>query len=194
MASAAIPALFPPVWLEDPEQSQGYYIDGGVRLNAPFDAALAMGIDRVVVISGHSVGTAPIPPQPQRLGPPDLAGTAAVALRAVLADGLTDDLQSLRRKNQRVPQGKAGLSPHRLVPQLVVAPQDGELAELAAAAFRPGPTDPYWSIGRTLDALGSGSGRDELLSLIFFNRTYAERQVALGRQNAKDTLATGWQI
>ncbi|NMH97999.1 hypothetical protein [Pseudonocardia acidicola] len=77
---------------------------------------------------------------------------------------------------------------------LLVAPKDGQLAKLAARTFRPcGPTDPYWAIGRTLDALGSGIGRDELLSLIYFNRTYAEQQVGLGREDAKAALAAGWQ-
>jgi NTE family protein len=194
LASAAIPAVFPPEYIDDPRPSSGYYIDGGVRLNAPFDAALAMGVDRLVVISGHSVNASPVPPLLKPGAPPDLAATVAIALRAILADALSDDLQSLRRKNQRVQQGAAGRLPYELVRYLLVAPKDGELAKLAARTFRPsGPTDPYWAIGRTLDALGSGIGRDELLSLIYFNRKYAEQQVDLGRQDAKAALAAGWQ-
>ncbi|NMI00158.1 patatin-like phospholipase family protein [Pseudonocardia acidicola] len=90
LASAAIPAVFPPEYIDDPPASSGYYIDGGVRLNAPFDAALAMGIDRLVVISGHSVNPSPAPPLPGPGTPPDLAATAAIALRAVLADALSE--------------------------------------------------------------------------------------------------------
>ncbi len=80
------------------------------------------------------------------------------------------------------------------MPHLVVAPRDGELAALAAA-FRPsGPFDPYWAIGRMLDALGTGSGRDELLSLVLFGPAYAAVLAERGRHDAGVALATGWQI
>ena len=194
LASAAIPVLFPPVYLKDPPAGRGYHIDGGVRLNAPFDAALALGVDRLVVVSGHSVD-----PSPQHAleipgDPPDLAATTAMTLRAVLADALSDDLQALRRKNHKASAPADYPSPYQVVPYLLVAPGDGEIAKLAAGAFRPaGPTDPYWAIGRLLDSLGGGSGRDELLSLILFNRQYARQQVDLGREHAKAALAAGWR-
>jgi NTE family protein len=192
LASAAIPVLFPPVCLDAPPGAAGYYVDGGVRLNAPFDAALAFGVDRVVVISGHSVAVPPVPPLLKSAAPPDLAAATALSMRAVLVDALGDDLQSLRRKNQRVQQGNP--TPYGVVPYLLVEPPDGALAAMAAKTFHPsGLTDPYYAIGRALDAIGDGSGRDELLSLIYFNRDYAEQQVALGRQRAKDALAVGWQ-
>jgi hypothetical protein len=159
-----------------------------VRLNAPLDAALAMGVERLVVISGHSVEPPPVPPMPAGR-PPDLAESAAIAVRAVLADALGDDLQSLRRKNAR-----ADRSGYQVVPHLVVAPADGELARLAADTFDPaGPADPYWTIGRLLDSLGSESGRDELLSLILFQRDYARRQVECGRRDARAALDGGWR-
>src|SRR5882757_5130583 len=82
LASAAIPALFPPVYLDNPPGAAGYYVDGGVRLNAPFDAALALGVNRVVVISGHSVAVPPVPLLPQPAAPPDLAAATALSMRA----------------------------------------------------------------------------------------------------------------
>ncbi|HXV92768.1 MAG TPA: patatin-like phospholipase family protein [Pseudonocardia sp.] len=186
LASAAIPILFPPVRIPG---RPGWFIDGGVRLNTPFDAALAMGVDRIVVISGHSV-VPPAAPPPQADTPPDLAAAAAISLRAVLTDALSDDLESLRRKNRRA----AGGAGYQQVRHLVVAPEDGELARLAAGTFGPcGPSDPYWAIGRLLDSLGSGTGRDELLSLIFFDPAYAQQQVDLGRRHARAALGAGWQ-
>lgn len=184
LASAAIPAMFPPVHVAEPAAYAGYYEDGGVRLNAPLDATLAMGVDRLVVVSGHSLVPPPVPPVPVGR-PPDLAASAAMAVRAVLADALGDDLASLRRKNAR--------GGHRVVEHLLVAPRDGELAGLAADSFAPaGPADPYWTIGRLLDALGSDGGRDELLSLILFQREYAERLVECGRRDARAALDGGW--
>jgi len=177
LASAAIPMLFPPVHVADPPEAAGCYVDGGVRMNAPLGAALAMDVERLVVVSGHSVEPPPVPP-----GPPDIAAAAAVSVRAVLADALGDDLQSLHRKNIR--------GYHETVPYLLVAPRDGELAELAAESFRP--SGPYWTIGKLLDPLGSGAGRDELLSLILFQHEYARRQVECGRRDARTALAAGW--
>ncbi|WP_214369335.1 patatin-like phospholipase family protein [Pseudonocardia sp. H11422] len=197
LASAAIPVLFPPEYVADPPAQRGYYIDGGVRLNAPFDAALAMGVTRLVVISGHSVGPPPAPPPLDRGTPPDLAFTTAIALRAVLADSLSDDLQALGRHNEWVQRMQGVVPsdemPYRRVPYRLVAPDDGQLAQLAAGAFRPcGPGDPYWVIGRLLDAIGGGIGRDELLSLILFDPGYAEEQVELGRRHARIALAMPW--
>lgn len=165
LGSAAIPGMFPPVRVEGP--GAGFYVDGGVRLNAPFRAALDLGVDRLVVVSAHSVDAPPVDAQlvdaqrvdAQRVdaqlvdaqpdAPPDLAAVAALAVRAVLADALGDDLRALRRKNHR--DGK------KVVPHVVVAPPDGTLAALAAEAFRPtGPWDEYWAIAHLLDALGAG--------------------------------------
>lgn len=147
LASAAIPALFPPVHVAEPPAYAGYYEDGGVRLNAPLDAALAMGIGRLVVVSAHSLVPPPVPPAGPGL-PPDLAASAAMAVRAVLADALGDVLASLRRKNSR--------GQHPVIEHLLVAPRDGELAAIAAESFDPsGPGDPNWTIGRLLDAMGA---------------------------------------
>jgi NTE family protein len=184
LASAAIPVLFPPVHVGDPAEFAGYHLDGGVRLNTPLGAALAMDVERLVVVSAHSVEPPPVPPVPAG-NPPDLATVAAIALRAVLADGLADDLASVHRKNL---SGR-----HPQVPYLLVAPRDGELAGLAAESFDPdGPGDPYWAIGRLLGAMGVDGGRDELLSMILFKHEYARRQVAVGRRDARAALEKGW--
>jgi NTE family protein len=183
LGSAAIPGLFPPVRVDGP--GAGYYVDGGVRLNAPFGTALDLGVDRLVVISAHSVDAPPVADHDE--GPPDLAAVAALSVRAILADALGDDIRALRRKNVR--PGR------KVVPHLVVAPRDGDLARLAAAAFHPsGPWDEYWAIARLLDALGDGPGRDELLSLMLFRDGYAKALVEQGRADAMEVLAGGWTV
>jgi NTE family protein len=200
LASAAIPVLFPPEYVPEPAAVRGWYVDGGVRLNAPLGAALAAGVTRVVVVSGHSAGVPPSHGPVDRGDPPDMAASIAVSLRAVLADGLADDLQALGRRNRWVERMRdtlpADAVPYRSVPYLLVAPEDGRLAALAADAFRPSmlPPDAYWAIGRLLDVLGDGPGRDELLSLILFDPDYATAQVKLGREHAEQALATGWRL
>lgn len=204
LASAAIPVMFPPEYVPEPAHVRGYYVDGGVRLNTPLGAALAADVTRLVVVSGHSVGV-PRAAEPVDAGsPPDMASSTALAIRAVLTDGLADDLQALGRRNRWVQRMAATVAdskveaelPYRRVPYLLVAPSDGALAGLAAAAFRPSMLHPdsYWVIGRLLDVLGDGPGRDELLSLILFDAGYAEAQVKLGREHAEQALATGWRL
>jgi hypothetical protein len=86
----------------------------------------------------------------------------------------------MRRTNKRASTA------HRVVPHLLTAPPDGELAGLAAKSFAPtSPADPYWPVGRLLDALGATPGRDELISLIFFQREYAKLLVEAGRRDAR---------
>jgi NTE family protein len=193
LASAAIPAVFPPVQIKTPENYRGDYIDGGVRLNGPIQAALAFGVNRLVVVSGHSVRTVDPTARPQAGSGPDLAASMAISLRAVLTDGLSDDLSALQQQNAAA-QGPSGQVPYRFV-----GPYDGQLANLAAEYFKPYRLrvwSPYWPIGRLLAAAGTGIGigRDELLSLIFFEQGYITKQIELGRKRAREVLDEPWQL
>jgi NTE family protein len=193
LASAAIPVLFPPVWVPEPSTYRGWYVDGGVRLNAPLDAALRFGVGELLVVSGHSLTPAPVPPG--RGAAPDLDQAAAVSVRAVLTDALGDDIEALHRRNRTIRDlvGDAPVEPrHRRVPFRVVAPADGQLAALARETFDArarGPWDASWAIERLLAAGGDGIGRDELLSLVFFDPGYAEAQIERGRADARVALA-----
>lgn len=192
LASAAIPVLFPPVWVDTPGVS-GWYVDGGVRLNAPLQEALRFGVSELVVVSGHALTPAPVPAQ-IATPVPDLDLAAAVSVRAVLTDALGDDIEALRRRHALVRDLAPDPLPDHLrpVPFRVVAPPDGELAALAGAAYRSrrrGPWDAAWGIDRLLAAGGDGPGRDELLSLVLFDPDYAAAQIERGRAHARAVMA-----
>jgi len=92
-ASAAIPSLFPAVHVSRPSQAQGWYIDRGVRLNAPLRPALSLAVDRVVVI-----GLNAIPQAPSRLASehrPDAFRGAADFLNGTLINQLVEDVRRL---------------------------------------------------------------------------------------------------
>ena len=57
LASAAIPVVFPPVHVSDPPRRAGWYLDGGIRLNAPLKPAIALGTDAIAVVATHPVST-----------------------------------------------------------------------------------------------------------------------------------------
>ncbi|XYI00041.1 patatin-like phospholipase family protein [Sorangium sp. So ce1128] len=53
LASAAIPVLFPPAWIGSPARGR-YFVDGGLRLNAPLAPAMAFGANHIIVVSTDS--------------------------------------------------------------------------------------------------------------------------------------------
>ncbi len=114
-ASAAMPVLFPAVHVEQPAAARGWYYDGGTRLNTPVKPALALGVDRLVVIATHSV--APRHGAERRAGErrPDFADGAAQLLQATMVDPLTEDIRRLGTTNLLLRSGPTpeALAEHR---------------------------------------------------------------------------------
>jgi len=202
MASAAIPALFPSIPVDEPDEAAGWYVDGATRRRVPLAPALEFGADRVVV-----VGTGGLhPPDPSDLdreGAVDLGDGVATLLGAVMDDPVRHDLRRLAEVNSmtedpdmaaalRRHREARGQSPYRTVPYVAVAPEDGE--ELARAAMEVFRTN-HGSLLRTLGdpdmqvmhrLLGSDSPlQGELLSYLMFDPDFFEAAAQLGRRDAK---------
>jgi NTE family protein len=180
-ASAAIPALFPAVRLDD-----GWHFDGGVRLNAPIKPALAFGAKRVIVIGLHSIGRGRALASNER---PDLAAGAALVLDALLADPLVEDLQTLTTINR--------LAPERAIPYIFVAPPERDtIGQIAREVFRRhysgllhAARSPQLAfLGRLIDA-DADALHGELLSYLFFAPEFARALIERGRQDARAWLA-----
>ena len=217
LASAAIPVLFPPVQVAAP-QGDGpgeWFLDGGVRLNAPLKPALALGADAVVVIATHPIvdHVTAIPRTAEDLAP-DVDDTVVRVLDAALVDRMVEDVKNLARTNLLVDKASRARGeppePYRVVPYLAIGPPDrGTLAELASAVFhrRRGKlegarrflTDPSMRIlGHVTD--GDGGRRGDLMSYLYFDPEFADAAMDRGRADASAALAgvpegvVPWQV
>ncbi len=211
LASAAIPGAFPAVEIRHPTEVEGWYGDGGVRLNAPLSPALALGAERVVVIGLNSSVT-----HAGAAARPDALDGLAQLLQVVLADQLAEDVATLGAVNETV-AASAPATPgkgartrrghHRTVPYIFVAPADRlEIGRLSRSIYKR----RYASVagfardanlallGRLVNAERSAI-HGELLSYLFLAREFIDELIALGRRDAERWLeeshdAELWQI
>jgi NTE family protein len=202
MASAAIPALFPSVRVDEPAEAAGWYVDGATRRRVPLAPALELEADRVVVVG--TGGLHPPGPDRDRDGEAvDLGDGLATLLGAVMDDPLRADLRLLGEVNALAEDADLGpvLNHHReargrtayrAVPYVAVAPEDGEeLARAAMHVFRANHGslrstlgDPYMQVVHRL--LGSDSPlQGELLSYLLFDPDFFDAAVELGRRDAR---------
>lgn len=198
VASSSLPALFPAVWIPDAHCGGSWYVDGGVRLNAPIKPALLLGADRIVVVA-TSPATAP-PVAGDALGRPPGVGSGLVdILRAVTEDRMVEDLGSLVRHNKRAdrPEGAAvnqrvgddgaRRGGSRTVPYVFAGPsRAGELGELARKVLRsrglwPPPAPLARLVSRSPDLC-------ELMTHVLFDREFIAGSIALGQADARAQL------
>jgi NTE family protein len=201
LASAAIPVFFPAVRVTEPAGSAGWYMDGGVRLNAPLKPALALGADALVVVATHpdkqAGGTVP-PGSPQQ---PDVDDALVQIMDATLVDRMVEDLRNLARLNDLVGQGAQLTSgrPLKVVPWMFFGPAErGTVGALAAATMQrwfSGPAATWRALrhpdlpvlGRLLG--GDGPRRGDLMSYLLFDRDFVDAAIEQGRRDATDVLA-----
>jgi NTE family protein len=202
MASAAIPALFPSVHVDEPAEAAGWYVDGATRRRVPLAPALELKADHVVV-----VGTGGLRPPDPDLGQDELAvdlgDAGATLLGAVMDDPVRQDLRRLAEVNAMAEDTELapaltrhrkarGQPAFRTVPYVAVVPENGEeLADAAMQVFRAN----HGSLRRTLGdpdlqimhrLLGSDSPmQGELLSYLLFDPDFFDAASGLGRRDAQ---------
>jgi NTE family protein len=187
-ASAAIPVAFPAVEVRQPRRAQGWYFDGGTRLNTPIKPALELEARRVIVIGLNSLG--PAQRSSQR---PDLFDGASQIVQGLLVDPVVHDVQTLATINETLMHGRRAASAgRRVVPYIFVAPRTpNRIGEIAREVYREryaglgGVGSPdLAALGRVIGA-GRSSTRGELFSYLFFAPEFAARLIELGRADAK---------
>lgn len=198
MASAAIPLVFPPALVDAPASDHGWYLDGGVRLNAPIKPAVALGAARLVLLATDPLDS--VPPCAPREGPqPDVRAALADVLKAMLVDRMVEDIRRLGQMNELLQSRAPGSAivrsgsgrRHRVIPFVFAGPAQADaLAALAAREFRARyGHGGWWRHGPDYPLLhrllgGAGAANGELLSYLFFDRPFLEAAMALGQQDA----------
>ena len=209
LASAAIPLGFPPVRVDMPASVAGWYVDGGLRLNAPLRPAIALGAQRLVVIDAmpNDPGL-PLPPSAPDEQMPPLSDVAAMLLDATIGNEVAEDIRLLRTRNLMLAQALEANAEVRhsdgtlmgVTPYMVVCPEPGQLRDIAADVVRTKTRSPLGAVtnsvgatlSRSLRALGSSPGYMELFSYLYFDSDYFEAQIEVGMKAADEAIAAGW--
>ncbi|MCO5967760.1 patatin-like phospholipase family protein [Actinoallomurus soli] len=201
MASAAIPVLFPPVRIKT-EETDGWYIDGGVRLNAPIEPALELGVERVVVIATDPGRRLEKPLGDHAGMPPTVQDTFAQLLNGALSDSMMEDLNTLRDVNQLVRAGGTGVMSrgssgrkYRVVDCLFAGPAPGdvdELGQLANTVLSTGMAGlralQHPELRLLSMLIGPTASRGELMSYLMFEPEFIDEAIELGRRDAMRVL------
>ncbi|ABG99370.1 probable phospholipase (plasmid) [Rhodococcus jostii RHA1] len=194
LASAAVPALFRPIHIDTPAAWAGWYVDGGVRLNMPLKPAVQMGAGRLGVVATRPrhwpVG---LPSQQTTgTGEPDLFNTAAVILRAMLADRMVEDLHRLESRNAEARAHPEAVLYRHIDVEFAGPPLDraNSLAVLADEILRQRfrglqrLRNPQLSLLAKLFG-GESAQPADLLSFLFFDPAFTTPAAALGRADGR---------
>jgi NTE family protein len=201
-ASAAIPVFFPPVAIETASHTS-FFLDGGVRLNAPLKPALQFGAKGVVVISTD----------PRRFGtsdavdasrPPSMQDQVLQIMRGTFGDRMVEDIRVLLDRNQAARSaaklasgGDATSGADQEIPVIFGGPLDqdrvGSVAARAIKQILRGPK--LLGLFKNLDlaildwftSVSATSGPD-ILSYLLFEPEFIDAAVRAGIQDAEALL------
>jgi NTE family protein len=185
-ASAAIPVAFPAVHVAGPQE--GWYFDGGTRLNTPIKPALALGADHLIVIGLNSA--APAPKASQRA---DLFDGASQIIQGLLVDPVVNDIETLATINEMVHEHGRETAGRKVIPYIFIAPDTpnaigqiaGEVYEKHYAGLRGIKNSRDLAILGRLLAPERSPTRGELFSYLFFAPEFANRLIELGQEDAQ---------
>ncbi|WP_320780075.1 patatin-like phospholipase family protein [Streptomyces sp. CRN 30] len=195
-ASAAIPVAFPPVHIDG-----DWYIDGGVRLNAPLKPALDLGANRLVVIATDPEHyDPPRPPNGLQARQPTVQDMIALIMRGALNDRMIEDIRTAKKINGLVESartaGQKAVSrtghEYRSVGILFGGPGAGQFGQLGATAddvlerdFPPYRLALNPDLAALATLLSAGQSSGELLSYLFFEPSFLKAAIEHGQDDAQ---------
>jgi NTE family protein len=198
VASSAIPIVFPPVEIGE----LGWYLDGGVRLNAPLKPAIALGADEIVAVATHPLSE-PKPEWKSDAPPPDVDDMVVQLIDIVLVDRMVEDARTLTKVNKLVDGSAVTLArsgrPYEQKKMLFVSPERrAALGELAMKVYDENSHPPgsgivarirreeLRALGRVL--AGDGPRRGDVFSYLYFDPAFIEQSIEHGRRDAQRHL------
>ena len=185
MASAAVPFLFPAVYLDGE-----YYGDGAMRQLAPLSPAINLGAERLLVVGVRppsqptalrSPATDVIPPlHPGPGREPSFGQILGFMLDTLFMDGVQSDLERLQRDNLLIRAAGGAAAGLKRIEVVSITPRMdfGPIAQRHAAEV----PRALRILLRTMGAANPG-GRT-LLSYLLFQGSYARELIALGYEDA----------
>lgn len=200
VASSAIPIVFPPIQID----GLGWYLDGGVRVNAPLKPAIALGADEIVAVATHPLHESK-PPWNRDAPPPDVDDMVVQLIDVVLVDRMVEDARTLTKVNMLVgpvgpvgPQTRSGRV-YEQKKMLFVSPEHrATLGRLATSVYdanrKPGDDDfaeflrrqELRVLGRAL--AGDGPRQGDVFSYLYFDPVFIKESIELGRRDAQRHL------
>ena len=204
LASSAIPAAFPPVLLNDGTDER-WYMDGGVRLNAPLKPAITFGANTIVAIATDPQRFLPPPPGSAPADAPQMQDAVDQVVHGLMSDRMIEDLENLYQVNDILTSVRlhdpaltvknSSDRDLRNIKVIFCGPQSvGDLGRVAANSLSV--IGQGFNMFRNLDLLlmywllGSGPRtRPDLISYILFEPEFIEEAIRLGQQHASSAIA-----
>ena len=208
LASAALPMLFPAVWLDG-----HYYCDGGLRQNIPLSPARRLGAHGVIVVNPRHrpPPSAPEPVLPREERAPSLLLLLGRTMSSLLLDRIDNDIDRMEKINDIIDAGERRFGPD-FASELNAAMREGSthgLRKLHTVHIRCSANigelsaehvlSPSFKLGGVLGRLmrqlaeGEATREADLLSYLLFDGEFSRKLVELGRKDAKshhDALCT----
>ncbi|MBI4821235.1 MAG: patatin-like phospholipase family protein [Deltaproteobacteria bacterium] len=194
LASAAIPFLFAPV-----QVGGRWFMDGGVRYNAPLGPAVGLGATSLFIVNTRTSREV----LPEEHVFPGIGHMIGKLLDSVFLDRLTFDLDRLTRINtmlaavEEIGPGakdlftaalvRRGRRPYRTVPHCVVQPSEdiGAIAaKTLASAEDSGQPQSFMRVLRALFEDDTATLADAA-SYLLFDGGFASELIELGREDAQ---------
>ncbi|WP_437325548.1 patatin-like phospholipase family protein [Sorangium sp. So ce381] len=190
LASAAIPVLFPPARIGSPARGH-FYVDGGVRLNAPLQPAIDFGAKGIIVVSTDS----------RRYGAsaavnihewPTLQDHALQMMRVITSDRMIEEVRKQLEANMQAEANETAGAPP--IPIIFGGPSgQDDVGSVAARALEDILRGTRKLQHRDLALLYwltsvSPHSRPDVLSYVLFNEKFISDALRAGIQDADELI------